>query len=198
MPVFPAGQANKKIGDKGDVVKRKRHIFSPEEDAKLKKLVEQKGCLRWEEIASEMDGLNARQCRDRWTNFLDPKISSRPWTLEEEQRLLQLVRVMGNCWVQISRRFKGRTDIQIKNKYNSLMQKMDLTKTLNPLKIDKNYGFNYMATHRFPVVPQNYCSEPETSDGGTPPVDFLGSNPSFKAEESIFGLDFEEAFKLFA
>ena len=107
-------------------MKKKRHIFSPEEDEKLKKLVALKGCLKWEEIAKEMDGLNARQCRDRYTNFLDPKIISKPWTKEEEQRLLHLVKVMGNCWVQISKRFKGRTDTQIKNRWNYLKKKFNL------------------------------------------------------------------------
>ena len=178
--------------------KRKRHIFTPEEDAKLKELVSQKGCLRWEEIAKEMDGLNPRQCRDRWTNFLDPKIVSKPWTKEEEQRLLQLVQIMGNCWVQISKRFKGRTDIQIKNKYNSLMQKMDLKSNKYPMNFSSNnfHFMNYPMYRQQPLYHSPPCSEPEPCE--TNSVDYVGSQSAFKDEESIFGLDFEEAFKLFA
>ena len=185
-------------------MKKKRHIFSPEEDEKLKKLVALKGCLKWEEIAKEMDGLNARQCRDRYTNFLDPKIISKPWTKEEEQRLLHLVKVMGNCWVQISKRFKGRTDIQIKNKYNSLIQKLELKSNKYSMNFDNN-PYNYMKYQMFqqpqqqqPIYQSPPCSEPENTESNVPSVDFVRSNPVFKEEESIFGLDFEEAFKLFA
>ena len=201
MPAFQ--QVNDLMGvtNKPSTMKKKRHIFTAEEDEKLKQLVQQKGCYKWEEIASEMEGLNPRQCKDRWTNFLNPKIVSKPWTPEEEIRLLQLVRSFGNCWVQIARRFNGRTDVQIKNKYNSLMQKLDINKTAFQM-MHHFYPMNYQ------TVPQQHaqqqsppCSEPEPSNSTSPSVDFIDSLnciQTTKDEESIFGLDFDEAFKLFA
>ena len=206
--------------------KKKRHIFTPEEDERLKRLVADKGVYKWEEISLEMNGLNARQCRDRWTYYLNPNVISKPWTKEEETRLLQLVQIMGNCWVQIARRFKGRTDIQIKNKYNSLIQKID-SKKFNPF-----YQMNYFTNNQ---INNNTCNNINTQTTiqdmantqnwqitnfqnqsiqsteynqqittSPPPVSIACTNSVFEgdmfeqSEESIFGIDFNEALKLFA
>ena len=43
---------------------------------------------------------------------VNPNIKKEKWTEEEDDRLLELVRVHGNAWAEISRQLDGRTDQQ--------------------------------------------------------------------------------------
>ena len=106
--------------------KRTNKKFSVEEDQKLKKLVQEFGEFAWEEISLRMRGRNVRQCHDRWVYYLSPKVSTAPWTDEEDQRLIKLAQKLNGKWVQIAKRFKGRNDTQIKNRWNILKKKMNL------------------------------------------------------------------------
>ena len=46
--------------------------WSPEESARLERLVEKYGPEKWVVIATEMPGRSGKQCRERWHNHLDP------------------------------------------------------------------------------------------------------------------------------
>ena len=100
--------------------KRTNHKFTPEEDSKLRKLVSQLGESSWEEVAANMKGRNPRQCHDRWVYYISPNVNNSPWTEEEDARLIKLSSEMNGKWVQIAKRFKGRNDTQIKNRWNIL------------------------------------------------------------------------------
>ena len=66
---------------------RKHHSFSPEEDSLLKHYIEQFGKKNWHIISMCMGNRTPRECKDRWNSFLNPNISSRPWTYEEDMIL---------------------------------------------------------------------------------------------------------------
>ena len=100
--------------------KRMNHKFTKEEDVKLKKLVNNYGESAWDEIASLMEGRNPRQCHDRWCSYLSPNINNSPWTEEEDKKIIKLQSEFKGKWVQMSKRFKGRTDIQLRNRWNVL------------------------------------------------------------------------------
>ena len=104
---------------------RPKNKFTLSEDALLKSLVLKYGENKWDDIANILVGRNARQCRDRWEYYLSPKVNNAPWTDEEEARLVKLVNEIGFHWVRIARLFPGRTDTQIKNKWNVLKRRMD-------------------------------------------------------------------------
>jgi hypothetical protein len=54
---------------------------------------------------------------------LDPSIKRGPWSLEEDQLLLQAHRDHGSKWSVIARSLPGRTDNSIKNRWNSALRR---------------------------------------------------------------------------
>lgn len=99
--------------------------FTLSEDNQLRKLVAKYGENKWEEIAAQIPGRNTRQCHDRWVYYLNPNVKKDPWTEEEENLLYKCYHEIGPHWVKISRFFEGRTDTQIKNKWNVLKRRME-------------------------------------------------------------------------
>lgn len=97
-----------------------RDYFTTEEDNRLIQLVEQYGAQNWSGIANFMPGRSARQCRERWKNYLNPEISNEPWTPEEDQILLDKYKEFGKKWSQIAKFFNKRTDINVKNRFHFL------------------------------------------------------------------------------
>ena len=105
--------------------------FTPAEDAKLKALVKFIGVGSWNKVAEYMGTRNARQCRDRYKNYLAPNLNIKPWTLEDDEKLNRLIETMGKKWSLVAKEFPGRTDINIKSRYALLQRQLARDQQLN-------------------------------------------------------------------
>ncbi|KAB1228151.1 Anthocyanin regulatory C1 protein [Morella rubra] len=101
-----------------------RGAWTSLEDQILIDYVETHGEGRWRNIPKE-SGLKrcGKSCRLRWLNYLRPDIKRGNITLEEEDLIVRLHRLLGNRWSLIAGRLPGRTDNEIKNYWNTTLGK---------------------------------------------------------------------------
>ena len=101
----------------------KKGTWTKEEDKVLTALVNEVGLSNWILVAKSLPGRIGKQCRERWYKCLDPNISKKNWTPEEDVKIVRLYYTYGNKWSKISKEFCGRTDNSIKNRFNSNISK---------------------------------------------------------------------------
>jgi hypothetical protein len=97
-----------------------RHKFLPAEDELLRTLVERYGETNWNLISKFMRRRNARQCRERYRNYLSPIFRNVPWTADEERLLIEKVKEHGQKWSVIARSFEARSDVNVKNHWAAM------------------------------------------------------------------------------
>lgn len=86
----------------------------------------------WEDIAAMIEGRSAKQCRERWVEYLDPSIDFSPFSEEEDQLILDMQSKHGNKWRMITEKLtcyqqangstKCRTPTAIKTRFNYLQR----------------------------------------------------------------------------
>jgi hypothetical protein len=97
--------------------------FTREEDQVIRAMVSETDTPSWSVISRAMLGRTARQCRERWRHYLQPEISGEPWTAEEDQRLREQFEANGPKWSIIATKFRGRTEVNIKNRWSILKRR---------------------------------------------------------------------------
>jgi hypothetical protein len=115
-----SGRSEKKAKPDASVSRCK---FLVEEDLKLRSLVDALGTRSWTRIGCFMPGRTARQCRDRYNNYLADSLFIRPWTPREDAILLERYRAIGPKWVEISKLLKGRSGNCVKNRWYKHLKK---------------------------------------------------------------------------
>ena len=73
----------------------------------------------WRDIAHQLPGRVGDSIRERYVNFLDPRLKKTPWTKEEDDILFQYQRIVGNKWSEIRKCIPGRSENSIKNRYHN-------------------------------------------------------------------------------
>ena len=103
---------------------KKTGPWSKQEDEQLRKIVRECGHKEvhfWQKISESMGFTrNSKQCRERWTNFLDPTLRLGPWTKEEDALLLNLYSDSGNAWTKFTKVLTGRCADRIRRRLTYL------------------------------------------------------------------------------
>lgn len=97
--------------------------FTQKEDEKIKELVERFGKKNWSLIASSMNGRTAKQCRDRYYNYLVPGFFQGEWSKEEDDLLLKLYQEIGSKWSILQSYFPNRSSNSIKNRWHYFLRR---------------------------------------------------------------------------
>ena len=110
-------ESYKKNKTKKDPHKPQKSKFTLEDDILLMRLVLSLPVIDWSLIASRMKNRNARQCRERWKNYLDPHLVQNGFTPQEDAFILQKYQEIGPHWNTIARFFRGRSGNSIRNRF---------------------------------------------------------------------------------
>ncbi|CAH8383633.1 unnamed protein product [Eruca vesicaria subsp. sativa] len=110
----------------------KRGLWKPEEDMILRNCVDTHGEGNWADI-SRRSGLkrSGKSCRLRWKNYLRPNIKRGGMSPQEQDLIIRMHKLLGNRWSLIAGRLPGRTDNEVKNYWNTHLNKKSNSRKQN-------------------------------------------------------------------
>jgi len=141
--------------------------WTEEEDQKVRELVKMHGAKKWSLIASHLPGRIGKQCRERWTNHLDPGVKKENWEPWEDELIIKLQREIGNKWARIAKHLEGRTDNAVKNRFNSTISRRIRQQKVTDEEEDDP-----------PQVLESPENPPDLSDHDDPPDDPTDEDPA--------------------
>ncbi|CAN0174025.1 unnamed protein product [Rangifer tarandus platyrhynchus] len=94
--------------------------WTQEEDEQLRTLVKQFGQQDWEFLASHSPNRTDQQCQYRWLRVLNPDLVKEPWTKEEDQKVIELVKKYSTKqWTLIAKHLKGWPGKQCRERWHN-------------------------------------------------------------------------------
>ena len=135
-----------------------RMKFTPEEDHRLREIVRNFGTPNWAQVSALMGNRTARQCRERYRNYLAPQIINGRWTEEEEKLLEQLFEEMGPKWSKMARSFPTRSDVNLKNHWSAMLHRK--CRTMRESDAHKLASESIEKDSKMPLVIDDLLSKP--------------------------------------
>ncbi|KAK8118794.1 pre-mRNA-splicing factor cef-1 [Apiospora kogelbergensis] len=99
-------------------------VWTNAEDEILKASVSKYGLNQWARVSSLLQRKTAKQCKARWSEWLDPSIKKIEWSKEEDEKLLHLAKLMPTQWRTIAP-LVGRTANQCLERYQKLLDEAE-------------------------------------------------------------------------
>jgi pre-mRNA-splicing factor CDC5/CEF1 len=99
-------------------------ILTSQIDEILKASVSKYGLNQWARVSSLLARKTPKQCKARWSEWLDPGIRKIEWSKEEDEKLLHLAKLMPTQWRTIAP-LVGRTATQCLERYQKLLDEAE-------------------------------------------------------------------------
>ena len=99
-------------------------VWTNIEDEILKAAVSKYGLNQWARVSSLLARKTPKQCKARWSEWLDPGIRKIEWSKEEDEKLLHLAKLMPTQWRTIAP-IVGRTATQCLERYQKLLDEAE-------------------------------------------------------------------------
>jgi len=90
--------------------------------------------ISWTKVSMLMGNRSAKQCRDRWFNYLRPNSNKGEWAIEEDLKVVELQSLYGNKWTMIASFLPGRSDYDIRRRWYSVSKSIWSRKEDDDLK----------------------------------------------------------------
>ncbi|MBN3309077.1 MYBB protein, partial [Amia calva] len=89
-------------------------------DENLRTLVQNFGQNDWKSISSFLPSRTEHQCQHRWFKVLNPDLIKGPWTKEEDEKVIELVKKYGTKqWAMVAKHLKGRLGKQCRERWHN-------------------------------------------------------------------------------
>lgn len=95
-------------------------VWTNVEDEILKAAIAKYGLNQWSRVSSLLPKKSAKQCKQRWKEWLDPRIKKLDWDRSEDEKLLRLIKLRPNQWNSIGI-MMNRTVNQCIERYQQLL-----------------------------------------------------------------------------
>ena len=76
------------------------------EDNRLRTMINQHG-LDWKTVTEHMPDRTTKQCRERWTNVLNPALVKTDFSEKEDELIIEMQAKIGNRWSEIAHMLNG-------------------------------------------------------------------------------------------
>ena len=128
----------------GTVLRKRPDPWTTAEDDIVREHVRTTGAFNWSQVGAKLPNKSGKQCRERWHTQLTPDISRSPWDAREDSILVNAHAQYGNAWSKIAQMLPGRTNVAIKNHWNSTFLRKnsagDLHHLVEPIELPEKSG----------------------------------------------------------
>ena len=98
--------------------------WTKEEDFKLLSWIKEYGPGKWTACSEFISGRSPKQCRERWSDTLNPEVKKGDWSPEEDFLIFKFYADFGSKWSLIAPKLPGRTANSVKNRFYSTLRRI--------------------------------------------------------------------------